>query len=68
MDRWERKRRLPHGSLQMIATRLGVTRQTVSDVVRGVRRSYRIERAVSAAIGVPLDKAFPPGTTRSVPR
>lgn len=45
-----------------IASELGVTRQFVSEVVRGTRRSDgdRVEAAIAAAIGKPVADVFAP--------
>lgn len=42
-----------------IATRAGVSRQAVSDVVRGFLRSERVEVAIAAATGYPRSQLFP---------
>lgn len=47
-------------SLAQIGAQLGVSRQFVSDIVRGNRRSERVETAVAEAIGKPVEKVFPP--------
>lgn len=47
-------------SLAQIGTDLGVSRQFVSEVVRGTRRSERVEAAVAEVIGKPVTAVFDP--------
>jgi hypothetical protein len=43
-----------------IARSVGLSQAYVSDVIAGNRRSEKIERAVAAAIGLPVDEVFEP--------
>jgi len=47
-------------SMADVAADLDVSRQFVSDVVRGNRRSDRVEEAVAKALGLPRTEVFPP--------
>lgn len=47
-------------SMAEIGRTLGVTKEHVSMVVGGKRRSPRVETAVADAIGKPVEDVFPP--------
>lgn len=46
-----------------IARRTGHSEAYVSEVIRGTRRSERIEAAVAAALGLPVAEVFEPRET-----
>lgn len=46
-------------SARMIAQVLGVSNQSVSDVIRNGRGSKRIAEAIAKVLGEPLEKVFP---------
>ena len=46
-------------SARMIAQVLGVTNQSVSDVIRNGRGSKRIAEAIAKVLDEPLEKVFP---------
>lgn len=54
-------------SMSDIARALEVTPGHVSQVVAGERRSPRVEAAVAAAIGRPVQAVFPAGKRDAVP-
>jgi transcriptional regulator with XRE-family HTH domain len=58
----ERKAKLLlSGRSQMeIAEELGVVPQHVSEVIRGERRSKRVEQAIADALGLPIEEVFDP--------
>jgi transcriptional regulator with XRE-family HTH domain len=58
----ERKSKLILGQILQrdIAEKLGLSEIQVSAVVRGERRSARVEQAVADAIGMPVEEVFPP--------
>jgi transcriptional regulator with XRE-family HTH domain len=43
-----------------IAEELGVAPQHISEVIRGERRSRRVEQAIADALEMPVDDVFPP--------
>jgi transcriptional regulator with XRE-family HTH domain len=43
-----------------LAAELDVAPQHVSEVIRGDRRSRRVEQAIADAIGMPVEQVFPP--------
>jgi Ner family transcriptional regulator len=45
-----------------IAEELDVAPQHVSEVIRGDRRSRRVEQAIADAIGMPVGEVFPPAS------
>lgn len=56
----ERKAKLvmAHVSQAEVARKLGVSVGHVSEVVRGQRRSPRVERAVAESLGMPVEEVF----------
>lgn len=42
-----------------VARKLGITRTTVSQVVRGTGKSRRVQQAISRASGVPVTTLWP---------
>ena len=42
-----------------IARALGLSRFTVNNVIRGHRRSRRVEASISDKLGIPLHRIFP---------
>jgi lambda repressor-like predicted transcriptional regulator len=56
---------LKQKKMAVIATETGTSRSHVCQVVSGIRRSARIERAVADAIGKPVQRVFPAAPTKS---
>lgn len=58
----ERKAELIKKQIQQrdIAAQLDLSPIQVSSVIRGERRSQRVEQAVADALGLPVEEVFPP--------
>lgn len=67
MDYWERKKRLPRGSVVGIAKRRGVSDSYVSLVLRTGQGTPQIKRDLARAMGVPVKLAFPPAASAATP-
>ncbi len=52
------------GSYADVARAVGVNRATVLYVMRGERRSQKVEVALARVLGVSVDIAFPPYTAK----
>ena len=66
-ERVKMQLRLAGSSLAQVARELGVTRTTVTIVCKGMRRSYRIEQAISTKLGVTAAYLWPDRYPDSVP-
>lgn len=51
-------------TMSALAKQEGVSVQTVSMVVSGLRRSPRVEKAIAKLAGKPMHKVFPPSVDR----
>lgn len=61
LTRHDRKDRLGHGGVKLVAAELGVDESFVSRVLNGRRRNARVEEAIARrVVQGPDEEAFPP--------
>lgn len=59
LSRFERKEKLGHGGVSLIAKQTHFAISTVSEVLNGNKRNRKIEVAIARKIGLKVADAFP---------